>query len=233
MKIGAVTLAYNDESIITGTIKCLSQFVSKHIVCISDKPYFGPEYPQDRTQEIAEDLGCDVVVGDWKMDHDQRTFGNRWCKDCDWVLTFDSDEMMSEKDIALLIQYLHKTPYSAITNTPEVYWKSTDYRLRPKPTYQPVIATRPDVVFPYIRNVDCPFISFEDVTLHHLSWCYPKDILKKITTYAHAKDCDWVSWYNDVYDKWFDGKEVRFPYGEVHSAEYNPLPAELKKCLAY
>ena len=60
MKLGAVTLAYNDEGTIAGTIKCLAPFVDEHVVLISEKPYFGEQLPPDKTEEICESLHEEV-----------------------------------------------------------------------------------------------------------------------------------------------------------------------------
>ena len=141
MRIGAVTLAYNDEKIIGGTIKCLSDFVDRHVVLISERPYFGKYSPPDRTEEIAIGLGANVIKGTWSLDNFQRSLGNSLMDDVDWVLTFDSDEMMTKDDLKKFISYLQDVDAPAVIARPEVYWYSTDYRLRPIPDYAPVIAT--------------------------------------------------------------------------------------------
>ncbi len=232
MNIGAVTLAYQDESIIAGTIKCLEQFVDTHIVLLSEKPYFGEGGEPDATEEIALDLGADVVKGTWDLDHYQRNLGNNLLSDMDWILTFDSDEMMTAEDVKKLITFLHQTKEDAILIKPEIYWRTTDYRLRPHPSYCPPIAMRPNVRFTHIRCIDSPYEIWNGGEMHHLSWCEPKDIKKKITCYAHALEQDWATWYKEKYLKWKEGDMVEFPYGENHTAEYNPLPRELNEYLS-
>lgn len=233
MRIGSVTLAYNDETTIGGTLKCLKPFVERQIVMLSQKPYFGKGTEPDRTEEICEDLGAEVVKGEWTLDHDQRTLGNKLLSDMDWVLTFDSDEMMTAKDLQKLLVFLSKTEYPVVLVNPEIYWRTPDYRLRPNPTYCPPIAMKPKVRFPHIRCVDSPCFLWVGGEMHHLSWCEPKDIYKKITTYAHAPEHDWMKWYNDVYLKWKEGDPVNFPYGERHNVYYNPLPKELRGYLEH
>jgi len=133
MKIGAVTLAFNDQGTIAGTINCLKPFVDKHVVLISEKPYFGDSVEPDRTREIANELDCDVVSGEWKLDHYQRTLGNKLCSDCDWVLAFDSDEMMEAKELEKLLSFLGSTKEKAFTIKPFEYCRNTDYSLIPSP----------------------------------------------------------------------------------------------------
>jgi len=226
MKIGAVTLAYQDEGIIQGTLKCLQPFVDSHIVVLSEKPYFGKGGEADRTEEIALDLGADVVKGNWSLDHFQRNLGNSLMSDMDWILTFDSDEMMTKEELVNLILFLDKTEHTAVAVNPEIYWKTTDYRLRPKPSYMPIIAMKPSVRFTHIRNIDAPTFAIYKGEMHHLSWCAPKDIYKKVTCYAHAPDFDGEEWYMKEYLTWQEDMTARLPDGE-YKAIYEPLPKEL------
>ena len=230
MKIGAVTLCYNDEATIGATIKCLKPFVDKHVVLISERPYFGEPSPPDRSEEICEDLGVEIIKGMWPLDHFQRTLGNKICSDCDWVLGFDSDELITAEDFGRLKEFLKTTDARAVSICPEVYWKTTDYILRPKSTYDPIMAMRPDVEFVYIRNINCPYVQWGG-NVHHLSWCAPKDIYKKVTNYAHATDFDGAKWYEEFYTKWVPGEDVVMPDGSRFGTKYSPLPEELKKYL--
>jgi hypothetical protein len=226
MRIGAVTLAYNDEDVIEGTIKCLRHFVDRHVVLISEKPYFGEPAPPDRTEEICEDLDCEVIKGVWELDHQQRTLGNKMLSDCDWVITFDSDEMMTKDEMEQFISFLETAQSDAITCLPTVYWKDINHILYPKPDYQPVIATRPSVEFIYIRNVNCPFQIYPG-DMHHLSWCYPKDIYKKVTNYAHATDFDGKQWYVENYVNWNSDSDHACLPDKTYGVKKQSLPQEL------
>lgn len=232
MKIGAVTLAYNDEATISGTIKCLKDVVDKHIVLISEKPYFGESSEADRTEEICRDLDVEVIKGVWELDHKQRTLGNIMCSDCDWVLGFDSDEMMTRVELDKLVKHLEVTKSQAVAIRPLVYWKTTDFILDPKPDYAPIIAMKPSVKFSYIRNINSPF-EIVDLEMHHLSWCYPKDILKKVTTYAHATDFNGEQWYDTQYLPWKESRGYALmPDKSIYNVIKKPLPKELCQYLA-
>src|SRR3990167_2822973 len=69
------------------------------------------------------------------------------------------------------------------------------------------------------------------ITHHHLSWCAPKDILRKVTHYNHANEFDGQTWYNKYYKDWKLGDEVVQPFGTKWSAKYSQLPEELKALL--
>jgi len=231
MKIGSITLSYNDEGTIGGTLRCLSKFVETRLVLISEKPYFGEAAEPDLTEDIALDEGAEVIKGTWALDHFQRNLGNKLLAHMDWILTFDSDEMMTEIDMEKLIRTLEKSKENAYLINPEVYWKDTKHRLRPKPSYSPVIATRPHVRFTYIRNIDTPAPVIEGIEMHHLSWSDPKDIKKKVLAYAHATDFNGKKWYKERYEHWTPGDKVFLPDGEYSAIEY-PLPEELNDHLS-
>ena len=232
MKLGAITLTSNDEHIISGTIKCLKPFVDTHIVLLSEKPYYGEETTPDNTEEIARSLGADIVKGTWSLDNFQRTLGNQLLSDCDWIFTLDSDEMITGEDLKKLIMFLQMCTLPAVAIRPEVYWRTTDYCLRPKPTYTPIIATKPNVRFTHIRNIDSPYVLWEGGEMHHLSWCDPKDILKKVTAYAHAPEFDGEAWHRKEYLGWKEGDLVNLPNVNIQfQAIKQPLPEELKQYL--
>ena len=232
-KIGAVTLCLNDEDTIAGTINCLKPFVDYHIILISEKSYFGDVLDNGKSEIICDELGVDYIKGYWTLDHYQRTLGNKMCakNGCDWVLTFDSDEFMDEKNIKKLLDITTRTKSRALTVRPECYWKTTDYILSPTPEYTPVIATRSDVTFPYIRNVDCQ-VELADVTMHHVSWAEPKDVYKKVTCYAHATDFNGKEWYEKNYKNWNYPNKAILPDKE-YNVIFNPLPEELKRMFIY
>jgi len=230
MKIGAITPAYNEEAVISGTIRCLALFVDRHIVLVSERPYFGQEHKPDCTAEIVENLGAHVVTGRWDLDHYQRNLGIQMLQDCDWILTFDADEMMTTEELEKLHEFLIKCPTDAVAIRPEVYWKTTDYVLRPVPDFTPIIAVKPNVKFTHIRNIDSPHVLYPG-TMHHLSWCAPKNIKSKILHYAHASDFYGAEWYKNEYENWTPGMDKAVLPTGIYSVEKRPLPDELKRLL--
>ncbi len=92
----------------------------------------------------------------------------------------------------------------------------------------PVIATKSDVVFPYIRNVDCRCDTTKAL-MHHVSWSSPKDVYKKVTCYAHAIDFNGKEWYEKNYVNWKFGEEAILPDREYDVIK-QVLPGELYRC---
>jgi hypothetical protein len=228
MKLSATILCYNDEATIGGTIRNLKRFTNDIWVMMSIVPYFGTPSPLDRSELICKSLGAKVVKGNWKLDHFQRNAGLSLCKDSDWVFTFDSDELMTCDEIEKMLILAGSTNERAICNTPEVYWYDIDHVLSPRSPYSPPIMCKPDVRFTYIRNINCNWATYEG-TMHHLSWCKPKDILKKVTNYAHATDFeDPIGWYENHFVGWQEDSPAVMPDGNIFTTAQSPLPQELR-----
>ena len=232
MKLGAVAMAYNDENVIRGMLSCLKPFVSKHIIMLAEKPFYGIPKEPDSTEKICEDFGATIIKGFWE-EHTLRNIGNSLCGDCDWVLCFESDEMMTRDDLKRLIGILESTSYNAVAVQSKVYWKTTDYRLDPHPGHKKVIAVKPFVKFweKCCVESDYEIIYQDEIVHHHLSWCEPKNIHQKVTNYNHACEFDGEKWYKEVFTKWKVGDAAIEPFGTVFKAVYDPLPKELKELL--
>ena len=195
MKLGAVTMAYRDSGTIRGTLSCLAPIVDKHIVLINDKPYYGEYEPPDGTEEIcAEFPNVEIIKGNWP-EHILRNIGLELCKDCDWVIGFDADEMMTLEDLGKLKEHLSKTKYDAVGFICKVYWKSPDYRFEPDPDHCKVCVIRSNSGAKYVDmqcvNVPYECINYREfpfITHHHLSYAEPKDIYSKVVHFNHANE---------------------------------------------
>lgn len=235
MKVYAVTTAYNEESIIRGTLRCLKPFVDKHIVLLSERPYYAESGTPDRTEQICGEEGALVVKGSWSLEHKQRNVGAELCSSCDWILWFDADELMTAESLRSLLKYLETCKKDVVAIISKVYWKTTDYRFEPYPDHHKIIATRPHVRF-YDRA--CTRSEYEllakdnslGIVHHHLSYAEPKNILSKVLTYSHSNEFDGQSWYVENFKDWKPGNPVVQPFGTEWEAVYDPLPEELK-CL--
>lgn len=238
MKLAAVTMAYRDQETIKGTIACLAPFVEKHFVFINERPYYGQLEPPDKTEEICASFNhVEIIKGNWE-EHILRNIGITLCKDFDWMIGFDADEMISAPDMGNLIDYLSKTKAAAVGFISKVYWKTIDYKFSPDPDHVKVCIIRPSGMVRYYEkqcvNGQYEVIDYKVepfITHHHLSYCEPKNILRKVTTYAHANEFDGLSWWNKHYNSWEPGKPVVQPFGTVWEAVKDPLPESLRKLL--
>lgn len=238
VKLGAVTMAYRDAETIRGTLACLAPHVEKHIVFLQDKPYNGEYEAPDATEDICREFpNVEVVKGNW-AEHTLRNLGIDLCNDCDWMIGFDADEMMTARDLVRLKVHLKDTKFDAVGFISKVYWRTPEFRFEPDPDHVKVCVIRPSGRVRY-NNKQCVngayetlnYRAFPFITHHHLSWCEPKDIYRKVTHYNHAAEIDGKIWYNNFYRDWKFGQPVYQPFGTKWEGVRDPLPEELKKLL--
>jgi glycosyltransferase involved in cell wall biosynthesis len=232
MKIASCTLAFNDETIIRPVIRCMKDFVDRHIVILGTQPFNGDNPAPDRTEQICEEEGVDIIKGFWGNEENHRHVGLQACKDCDWVIIQESDEYYTREGLENLIKFLEKTDAVAVAHKAKAYWKNMDYRLEPYPDYEPIIAIRPTVRFTEKRCIDSPYVSTskkDGFEMHHLCWAEPHDILKKVTNYCHANEFDGLGWYKKHFLNWKFGEKAVTGHGEIWDVVYDPLPEELRR----
>ena len=207
MKVGIMTIAYNEERFIGACIKQFSHTGLEHLVLISLNPWNGASFKPDRTNDIASNLGAEVVVGDWDTEAHQRNYGLNYFKDkgCDWVLIVDADEYYSPESIAKLSYSLEQDVEAIVANDMVVYWKDIDHVVTPRQEDRPIVAIRPNQHFIIGRN-SFSNIGETEATLHHLSYVRDdENMLKKINSFTHADEFNTDEWYNDVWLDWDEG----------------------------
>lgn len=235
MKLAALSLVYNEEKLVPGCIRSLRPFVSQHMMVVGLKPYFGKSEPIDNSGRFAQAAGATVLEGYYSMDHHQRNAGLDMLEGngYDWIICSDVDMWFEHKTVEALIERLKTVKEDAVCMSQYSYWRDTDHRLV-HDLFMPVVAVRPHVRFSHIGNVDCVYHSISDLMLHHLAWCAPKDIYKKVMTYSHHQECGgaafWEPWYKQYYLGWKEGQKAIFKNARF-GVEVNPLPEELKAYL--
>ena len=206
MRIGGVTIAYNEAPLVEGCIKTMAPFVDEHLWIVSEKPYFNRErFESDNTTELAEEYGATVIEGIWEKEHEQRNVGVKYFADKDWILWADADMWGTRAYWEELLRHLEVAPpdTEAIVTRQYTLWKEPKYHIV-NDDFKPVVATRPSVRFSEIGCVN-KVLRVYDNRMHHFVWSKPKDIYKKLMTFSHAKDTDWETWYNEVFVNWNGG----------------------------
>lgn len=230
MNFAAVTPVYNEEKLITGCIKSLEPFVEEHVVLVSERPYYGNTERPDDTFDIAYELGAVTLKGEWDLDHHQRNCGIKMLENYDWIICTDVDMWMTQADMKKLIKTLETTKEDAFVMRQIAYWKDTDHILVDD-DFTPVIAVRPHVRFTHIGNIDAPAPIIEGCVCHHINWCEPKDIRKKVLTYPHAPEFNGELWYKTHYRNWTDKDRYAILPNRTFEVKRQPLPDELKNYL--
>jgi len=231
MKIAALTIVYNEEVLIKGCIESLRPFVDKHLFMVSTKPFYGQEYIPDNTVARIKELGGDVIEGYWPKEHLMRNQGVDELWEYDWIILSDADMWFEKAHMQEFIKQLAVDESVDAYVAPQYgYWRDTDHILLGD-DFMPVIAIRPsNVQFVHIGNVNVtPSIAPAPIIVHHLAWCAPKDIKKKVETYAHAPEIG-AGWYEQYYLGWKEGQKAVLP-NKRFDVVRKPLPTELKQWL--
>lgn len=228
MNCGVMTIAYNEEILVRGNILSFRPFVQRHVYMVSDKPFYGDMEPLDRTAEIAESMGAEVTVGNWKDEATKRNAGLAQLQEMDWIFISDVDFWIEKSHMEKLVEKLKNTDSRAFIIKQKSYWYDTNHAFVGD-NFKPVIAVRPGVKFVHIGNIDTPFEIIDDIYIHHLAWCSPKDILKKVKTYSHAPEFNGEKWYFEKFINWYGGS-AELPTG-IFEIERDPLPEELRAYL--
>jgi len=225
MKLAAITPSYNDEALIGACIKGFAPYVQRHIVMVSQKPYFGETEEPDNTAEIASGLGAEVIYGRWQLDHYQRNTAIEMLQEFDWILIADTDVFMLEDDMKSLIEKLKTETKDAVRVNHYPYWKDWEHVI--EDTFKPMFAVRPNVRFVHIGNVGCENALYLDVHQHHLSWSEPKDIVSKISHYSHANQIP-SDWYEKHFVNWEESDQAVLP-DRTYGIRKQSFPKELRE----
>lgn len=247
------TVAHRESEYIGACINNWKDVVDKHLVLVSTKAWNGGSNRDDGTVRIAIDMGAEVVLGEWKSEGEQRSWGLARLYDYDYVLIVDADEFYTKEDQRKIIDALDHPIHTEFTPDPDeyrhvpafkcaymaTYWKNSDYRYEPADTHQPIIAVDPKQLYgyehrqfkyPYSETAFLDYAPKIDVTCHHFSFAKTDEKIKeKIQSFSHA-DSIKDNWYNNVWLKWEPGSDMLVrPYGmEPSMAVYNPAPEEIK-----
>src|SRR3990172_10364129 len=102
MKIGILTVAFNEPEFIVPCIKQFEGFNFPHLILVSNKPW-GGNYQMDNTWALAKmyNIYGDVIIDYWPDAKSQYNYGLEFLEKqgFDWVLIVDADEFYTSVDI--------------------------------------------------------------------------------------------------------------------------------------
>lgn len=249
MKLGVSIIAYNEAENIKACIRNWEGVADRIVVLVSVTPWNGSPVGEDNTYLLAKQTSAEVVLGCWKTEHEQRTYGLAMMRDCDFVLQVDPDEFYTKSDQQIIknklsnpidVSYRPDVPPAAFrTERIVTFWKDFHHVLSPEDNHKPVIAVDPKQAYGYEhRNFalmteprgSIPFMPLIPVTTYHLSWVKSDAKVKeKIQSYSHH-DAISNDWYDNVWKRWEHGSDLQVrPYGEEASIVVDgELPEEIR-----
>lgn len=245
MKWASITIAYNEEDFIGGhTQNMLDCGITNNIVMISDKPFFGKVYPHDRTAEIAKNMGCTVINGEWKMDDPMLNCGMYFLKNYDVVLFTAPDEFVTIEDFKKMDKFIESTYDKGeawANRNMNTYFKTYYHRIEPKESarldycYRPIIAINPKLAkWKDIRACTGRVLEFpEDIILWHFAYYRTDEAVRRKMEINSNADIVEENWYDNVWKKWtpeMRNFHVEFPE-QFESVVEDIPPQEILKYL--
>jgi len=213
LKIAALTIAYREEKRIAKTINCLKGFIDYHLVMISQTSWSGEVKEMDKTEQIATGLGCEVILGHWNNEVEQRNLGLAILKDYDWVIIIDADEYYDPTSVKNLLQFIPSASLRVYgISTMKTYWKTPQYIIDPPESGGRLVLIKPDVKIIISLCVDesWGFLP-DDIILHHYSYVRTDEEMKSKVDYFQNIEKFVPNWYENVWLKWTPEMENLHP----------------------
>jgi GT2 family glycosyltransferase len=246
-RFDAVVCVYDDDSWLSPTIASVYDAVEAIWFLVGEQPWNGAPSDQSALVERIQALPdparkFQIVRGTWADEAAQRNEGLRLVGEAgaDYCFVLDADEIYDTPQLRQAMALVRENPQidcwrlSCFT-----YWKSYRYRVDP-----PEAITAPVFVrvgtgrFLENRMYHAPVhanIPQATLMFHHMSYARTDEqILRKITTFGHAKDVV-PGWYEQVWRRWDRDHGLQdlnpcWP-GAYHRAieqPYEALPAVLR-----
>lgn len=239
-KIAAIIpYSTNDYKFLRHCIKNLTEICSQIIVVYSD--YFYDGTPENKTlikRSIEENPEATFVIQEWQQGyHPQywinksKVTGYNFVSDkTDYILLIDTDEIAEQQKFRSFLDSLD-TSYNSYCFASYWYFREPSYQANA--VEYPVVMVRYDKFRYNILDISrdrqqcmvhpCQekILINGDPIFHHYSWVRTEEeMLKKVSTWGHKFDRNWVDLVKDEFRRPFNGRD--FVHGYTYK-EVTPL----------
>jgi hypothetical protein len=247
-RFGAVCCVYDDDSWLAPTIESVYDACETIWFLVSDTPWHGEATDQTAVIERIRALPdpaqkIRIVQGRWPDEASQRNEGLRVVAEAglEYCFVLDADEIYDPAQLQRAMTVARENPHvdcwrlSCFT-----YWKSYRYRVDPPERITAAVFVRPGTGH-FVENRTfeaerCVSLPIETAAFHHMSYARTDEqILRKITTFGHAKDVV-PGWYDNVWRKWDGDRSLQnlnpcWPgaYQRVVEQSYDALPPAVQR----
>ncbi len=207
-----------------------------HVV-ISKVAWDGSVGNWERSVEVAKACGADAIVGEWSSEHDHRVAALDFMRRQNYgpILIPDSDEIPDDNLLQSLQRIAETRVAERVRVTLETYWKSTEYIIRPREQFRPLLmvnvqSVAHDTLREYAGGREL-LLGSDYGILHHLSYAGPDErIQRKVATWGHRDELV-AGWFETVWKAW-DYDKTRGQLHPTHPAAYGwaeriPVPQVL------
>jgi hypothetical protein len=247
-RFAAVVCVYDDDSWLAPAIESVYDACEWIWFLVGETPWNGEASDQsgvvDRIRALADPgRKIRIVRGRWPDEASQRNEGLRLVAEAggDYCFVIDADEIYDTAQLQAAMRIVRENPQvdcwylSCFT-----YWKSWRYRVDP-PEPTPLVVFVRIGTGRFVDNRNCQserqaVLPGETVMLHHMSYARSDaQILRKITTFGHARDVV-PGWYQNVWRKWDEDHSLQnlnpcWPaaYRRIIEQTYDALPPVVQR----
>jgi GT2 family glycosyltransferase/Flp pilus assembly protein TadD/predicted SAM-dependent methyltransferase/predicted O-methyltransferase YrrM len=211
---GAVYCVYDDETWLKESVASVYDACTAIYFLVADKPWHGDITDNSNTLHCIGGLSdpdkkIHVIKGSWDGETNQRNAGLDILRDegIAYCFVVDADEIYDPEELKQMMLYASQQASVACWHmTWDTYWKSYMYVVSPREPFKPVVFVKvTEARFTEYRSVGTEshgFIPAEVGYCHHMSYARSNEqILKKITTFSHAKEVR-ENWFEKVWMNW-------------------------------
>ena len=135
-KVAAAYCIHDDVEFFPASVKSLLRSLAPDQIFafVSRRTWSGEEGDVEKTVQIAHDLGLNVELGNWdsEIDHRKAIHEKLLNDGFDYVITIDSDEVLSPELLSSLLRIAESDLADIVRVTHDTYWHSHAYRIRPR-----------------------------------------------------------------------------------------------------
>jgi GT2 family glycosyltransferase len=220
-RFAAVCCVYEDDSWLAPTVESVYEVCDSIWFLVGDRPWHGE--PGDQSALLATIAALPdpagkfrVVRGSWPDEATQRNEGLRLLAEAgiEYCLVLDADEVHDPEQLAAAMTLVRNTPAADYwTCRCFTYWKSAQYRIDPPEAIPFTLFVRVGAAR-FVENRSClgprrGTIEPSMLMMHHMSYARTDaQILRKITTFGHAKDVV-PGWFDNVWRRWDSDHSIR------------------------
>jgi GT2 family glycosyltransferase len=247
-RFAAVCCVYDDDTWLAPAIESVYDVSHSIVFLVSDTPWNGEAADQGpvlaRIRALPDPAGkIRIVEGRWPDEAAQRNEGLRLVADAgiEYCFVLDADEIYDPGQLQRAMAIVRENPQvDCWRSSCFTYWKSYRHRVDPPEDVTAAVFVRTGTgrfvenrSYQAERQLALPA---SIVAFHHMSYARTDaQILRKITTFGHARDVV-PGWYENVWRKWDEDRSLRnlnpcWPgaYQRIVDQPYEALPPVIRR----
>lgn len=205
---------YLDDFFLEDSIESVCPYVDKIIIARTAKPWNGPPADLSETEKtlrrVIDQYGnkIEIYIAEFPDEQTQRNWLINFSKARGHKGAFiiDCDEIFIGDAFEKIYSFIRDNKPKALKIPHHTFVKDASFCVSPPyedKLFYIDLSCNPQFLWARSINVEQTFMPFDDPQILHFSYLRKtdEDILKKISSFMHARDADWGRWYRDVYLK--------------------------------